>query len=86
MKAFVKTSNVMRVINLANRYRKLPSEILNIEDEYISFCFDEACLYITSQIEKDKKPKWVDLELTEDEKRNKAYMLAQQLKKGGGAE
>ncbi|MDY2734863.1 MAG: hypothetical protein SOV48_02630 [Intestinibacter sp.] len=38
--------------NLAKTYKKLPSEILRITDSYVAFCFDEACLYISNQLEK----------------------------------
>lgn len=47
----------------------MPSDILKIEDEYLAFCFNEACLYIENMLlEKDKKgsfvnqPRWVDEE------------------------
>lgn len=34
---------------------------MGIEDDYLAFCFDEACLYIEQQLLKDNgpKPKWV---------------------------
>ena len=55
----------MRIINQALRFKKLPSEILKIKDEYTAFCFDEACMYIITQIEDKKKPLW-----DEDRKKN----------------
>ena len=51
----------MRVINLSTTYQKRPSEILNIEDDYLAFCFDEACMYITQQIKDDKTPRFSDI-------------------------
>ena len=39
-------------------YQERPSNILGIDDEYTSFCFDEACAYIMSKIDDGKKPKF----------------------------
>lgn len=50
----------MRIISLAKVYKKLPSEILGIDDEYTSFCFDEACAYITDRLQDKKRPQWED--------------------------
>lgn len=33
-----------------------PSEIMDIEDAYTAFCFDEACAFIISQLRDGKKP------------------------------
>ena len=52
------SKSILRVINQSIKYNKLPSEILRIEDEYTSFCFDEACMYISSQLQNEKEPKW----------------------------
>ena len=46
----------MPILNQSRRFKKLPSEILRIEDEYTSYCFDEACEYILSQLDEEKKP------------------------------
>ena len=43
-------------MNQSRRFKKLPSEILRIQDEYTSYCFDEACEYILSQLDEEKKP------------------------------
>ncbi len=34
-----------RVVAVSNYFKKRPSEVLGIFDEYTAFCFDEACLY-----------------------------------------
>ncbi|MER0281509.1 hypothetical protein ABRY18_15010 [Clostridioides difficile] len=39
-------------------YNKMPSEILRIKDEYTSFCFDEACMFLVDAIKNDKKLKF----------------------------
>ncbi|KAA8676204.1 hypothetical protein F3O63_03785 [Clostridium sp. HV4-5-A1G] len=43
-------------------YKIRPSQILNIENSYDAFCFDEACDYILSELSKEKPrtPKWGD--------------------------
>ena len=30
---------------MAQHYRKRPSELLGVEEEYAAYCFDEACFY-----------------------------------------
>lgn len=44
------------MLGLANTYRVRPSTLLGIDDEYTSYCFDEACAYIIKQIEDEKEP------------------------------
>lgn len=46
---------------MAKRFGKLPSEILNIEDEYTAFCFDEACVYIMCELESGKTPCYIEV-------------------------
>lgn len=45
---------------LSERYHRLPSEIIHLNDSYVAFCFDEAVAYIQAQIsyDKDGKFKW----------------------------
>ena len=66
----MKSQNVLRVINQAIRFHKLPSEILGIKDKYLSFCFDEACDYIIAQLEAEKNPKW-----SEDKEKKKVNRI-----------
>lgn len=42
----MKNSEILRIILLAKQFNRRPSEILNIEDDYTAFCFDETCEYI----------------------------------------
>jgi hypothetical protein len=37
-------------------YNKRPSEIMNIDDDYTAYCFDEACAFITTEIERGEIP------------------------------
>lgn len=39
------------MILMSKTYNKLPSELLNIEDEYTSYCFNEACMLIRMKLE-----------------------------------
>ena len=43
---------------MARMYQERPSNILGIDDEYTSFCFDEACAYIMSKIDNGENPKF----------------------------
>ena len=39
-------------------YKVRPSTLLDITDPYTAYCLDEACAYITGQIEKDEEPQF----------------------------
>ena len=43
---------------MARMYQERPSNIIGIDDEDTSFCFDEACAYIMSKIDDGEKPKF----------------------------
>lgn len=47
---------------MAKQYKQRPSEIIGLEGTYEAFCFDEACMYITSKIqyEDSPKPRFID--------------------------
>ena len=76
-------------MNQSRRFKKLPSEILRIKDEYTSYCFDEACEYILSQLDEEKKPIFLEdrKEAKEKAKNNGARALLKRAllnKKGVG--
>ena len=48
----------MNVLGLANVYKVRPSTLLDLVDPYTAYCFDEACGYITKQIEDGKEPQF----------------------------
>lgn len=50
------SENVLNVIAMSKIYKKRPSEILNIKDEYTSYCFDEACAIILNKMNNKEKP------------------------------
>ena len=41
---------------MSKKFKIRPSEILEIEDVYTAYCFDEACVYILSKVENGEKP------------------------------
>ena len=43
------------LLALVQRYRKLPSEILHIEDPYDAYCLDEACAYVMSELDAGRR-------------------------------
>lgn len=44
---------------MAREYRKRPSEILFIDDEFTAYCFDEVAFYLLSQaIDKKGQINW----------------------------
>lgn len=38
-----------QVIIMANKYRKRPSEILGIDNDYLAYCFDEVALFLEAE-------------------------------------
>ncbi len=59
----------MRIIAVAKRFKKLPSEILKLD--YEDFCFDEYCDFLLSNIENENYPKFTDIDIFK-EKREEA--------------
>ena len=55
---FVQSSKVESVIAMAKQYGCRPSTVLGLDDDYTAFCFDEACAYITGQLEKGEQPQF----------------------------
>lgn len=50
---------------MAQQYKVRPSEILGIDSEYAKYCFDQACMVITSNLKEEKIPRF-----EEDAKKN----------------
>ena len=47
----------MWVLGTAVRWNTRPSQLLEIEDAYTAYCFDEACAYIAKKvIDEEKEP------------------------------
>ncbi|RDY22884.1 hypothetical protein CHF27_011230 [Romboutsia maritimum] len=58
----------------------MPSEISRIKDEYTAFCFDEACMYIITQLQDKQVPSW--REDAENEDRTRKTFLDVHMKEG----
>lgn len=43
---------------MSKLYKKLPSELIGIEDEYTAFCLNEACMLIQVKIENGESPQF----------------------------
>ena len=46
---------MIRVAAISRQFGALPSEIVGISDCYEAFCFNEACLYVISEISEGKE-------------------------------
>lgn len=47
----------MRIIAVARVNKVRPSEVMAIDDDYVAFCFDEACAFITDKYNEFTKEK-----------------------------
>lgn len=48
-----------QIIEMSRHYRKRPSELMAIDDDYAAYCFDEVCYLYETQIIDDKgRMKW----------------------------
>lgn len=41
---------------MAQTYKCKPSEVIHLKDDYVSFCFDEACAYVIAKVQKGETP------------------------------
>ena len=53
---FVQSEQILDLIAQSKFYKKTPSELLFITDEYTSFCLNQACAYIRGKIEQKEEP------------------------------
>lgn len=63
---------------MSQLYNQRPSEILNIYDEYVAYCLDEACAYITIMMRDGNEPKWTDKKKEEKIEDGLQYLLSLQ--------
>ena len=62
-----------QIIMMARSYQKKPSEILVINDDYLSFCFDEAAYFMETKALDDKgKYRWNRFKWANDENKKKS--------------
>jgi hypothetical protein len=59
---------MVKIIQMAKHYRKKPSEIVNINDPYLAYCFDECAFAIESEAITDKGDyNWKKIRFKDDE-------------------
>lgn len=46
----------MSVLIMSKQYQIRPSSLIDIDDSYTAYCFDEACSYIISKMNNDEQP------------------------------
>ena len=54
---------------MSRLYHSQPSKILGIDDEYTSYCLDEACALIISKIDNDEEPNFNKKEKKKESKK-----------------
>lgn len=61
---------------MAKHYKKRPSEILNIDNDYLAYIFDEVALYLEGEATDDKgKTNWNKIKWEDNKgKSNKDFM------------
>ena len=84
----MQSQKVLRIIRISQKYNKRPSEILGLDDEYTSFCFDEAIEHILSfrkynensnKEEWSIEPKWNDIEVEKIKRNNNSALINEML-------
>lgn len=72
-----------QIIMMAEHYRKRPSEILNIDDDYVAFCFDEAAFFLSDKAFDSEKGKydWTRIRWKQERPKNNQGFI-NSLKKG----
>lgn len=63
---------------MSQLYNKRPSELLNIESEYVAYCLDEACAYILTEMRAGKEPEWFDKKKENKVENGLQYLLSLQ--------
>ncbi len=71
-----------QVIIMAKRYQKRPSEIMNIDNDYLAYIFDEAALYLEAEATDDKgQVNWNRIRWKGEEKKKSNKDLIEFIKK-----
>ena len=52
------SSRILAVIRMSQLYGCRPSSLVGLQDEYESYCFDEACGVIRANVEDGQTPKF----------------------------
>lgn len=60
---------MIQIIQMAKRYQKRPSEMLNIEYDFLAFMVDEFSMYLELELmDKEGNVRWEKLKFKEDKK------------------
>lgn len=51
----MKTPEILNVLRMAKEYNQRPSAIINLDNDYEAYCFDEACLYLYQALKDGKE-------------------------------
>lgn len=71
MTPFVRTKQMAQIIIMAKHYKKRPSEILNIDNDYLAYIFDEMALYLEGEAMDDKgKINWNKIKWQSNQKKS----------------
>lgn len=61
---------------MAKHYRKRPSEILNIDNDYLAYIFDEVALFLEGEATDDKgKINWNKIRWKENKKKSNKDLI-----------
>ena len=64
---------------MANLYNCRPSTLLNLQNEYDAYCFDEACAYIRMKMKDGEEPQFIKENI-----KNKHFKSASEMYKALG--
>lgn len=71
------------MIIMSKHYRKRPSEILNIDNDYLAYIFDETALFLESEATDEKgNTNWNKLKWKDNKKENNRDFIEFILKYG----
>ena len=59
---------------MSETYKIRPSQVLNIENDYVAFCFDEACSIVIKNLkDKNCRPPVFDEDIKANRERSRFY-------------
>lgn len=62
---------------MAKRYKKRPSEILNIDNDYLAYCFDEIALFLEAEAtNKEGEINWNKIRWKDNKKKTNKDLIA----------
>lgn len=71
------SQRILSVIAISNMMKERPSKILGIVNDYESYCFDEACIYINNKIQEENapKPRFIDKMESRKSRKNNSDLI-----------